>query len=111
MAAIALGMTFSLQQLYQMSSSLKIGFGITNALNDANRQVHQAQEPTQEQRNLMLMDLYGERSSLADMERAMAGLEKKLSTQTQRNKALEDAYGDRASLKDLQRAMQLYEVQ
>ncbi|KAK1919374.1 hypothetical protein P3342_009098 [Pyrenophora teres f. teres] len=45
------------------------GFGVTNALNEANRKVHAPLQPTQEQRNQMLMDSYGERSSLEDMER------------------------------------------
>ncbi|KAH7374371.1 hypothetical protein BKA66DRAFT_173667 [Pyrenochaeta sp. MPI-SDFR-AT-0127] len=92
-------------------AAIALGFGITNALDDANRKVHMALEPTQEQKNMMLMDSYGERSSLEDMERAIAGLEARLTSQTDRNKALEEAYGDRGSIKDLQRAMQIYEVQ
>jgi len=87
------------------------GFGVTNALNEANRKVHVALEPTQEQKNQMLMDSYGERSSLEDMERALAGLEAKLSSQKDRATMLEEAYGGRASIEDLQRAMELYEVQ
>jgi len=87
------------------------GFGVTNALNEANRKVHVAFEPTQEQKNQMLMDSYGERSSLEDMERALAGLEAKLSSQKDRATMLEEAYGGRASIEDLQRAMELYEVQ
>jgi hypothetical protein len=59
----------------------------------------------------MLMDSYGERSSLEDMERAIAGLEAKKATQKDRNRILEEAYGDKTSLADLQRAMELYEVQ
>lgn len=88
-----------------------IGFGVTNALNDANRKVHSALELTQEQRNQMLMDAYGERSSLQDMERAIAGLEARLTTRKDRNKILEEAYGDKTSIEDLQRAMEIYEVQ
>ena len=57
------------------------------------------------------MDLYGERNSLEDMERAIAGLEVRATTQKDRNAALEAAYGDRSSIKDLERAMQIYEVQ
>jgi len=88
------------------------GFGVTNALNEANRKVHVALEPTQEQKNQMLMDSYGERSSLEDMERALAGLEAKLSSaRKDRATMLEEAYGGRASIEDLQRAMELYEVQ
>lgn len=88
-----------------------IGFGVTNALNDANRKVHSALELTQEQKNQMLMDAYGERSSLQDMERAIAGLEARLTTRKDRNKMLEEAYGDKTSIEDLQRAMEIYEVQ
>jgi hypothetical protein len=88
-----------------------IGFGITNALNEANRKVHMALEPTQEQKNMTLMEMYGERSSLEDMERAIAGLESRAVSPKDRNKILEEAYGDKSSLKDLEKAMQLYEVQ
>lgn len=92
-------------------ANANIGFGVTNALNEANRKVHAALEPTQEQKNQMLMDAYGERSSLEDMERAIAGMEAKVTTQKDRNRILEEAYGDKASLADLQRAMEIYEVQ
>ncbi|KAL5117586.1 hypothetical protein ACEQ8H_004479 [Pleosporales sp. CAS-2024a] len=88
-----------------------IGFGITNALNEVNRKVHESLEPTQEQKNLALMEMYGERSSLQDMERAMAGLEAKPASKKDKRAVLEEAYGDKSSLKDLERAMQLYEVQ
>jgi hypothetical protein len=88
-----------------------IGYSVTTALNEANRNVHLNVEPTQEERNMMLMNAYGERSSLEDMERALAGLEAKVMSQKDRNAALENAYGDRSSIKDLERAMQIYEVQ
>lgn len=88
-----------------------IGFGVTNALNDANRRVHSALELTQEQKNQMLMDAYGERSSLEDMERAIAGLEAKATPRKDKNRMLEEAYGDKTSIEDLQRAMEIYEVQ
>ncbi|KAF1917325.1 hypothetical protein BDU57DRAFT_161637 [Ampelomyces quisqualis] len=87
------------------------GFGITNALNEANRKAHQALEPTQEQKNMILLEMYGERSSLEDMERAIAGIESRVAGAKNRNKMLEEAYGDKSSLKDLERAMQMYEVQ
>ncbi|KAH7408553.1 hypothetical protein DE146DRAFT_675580 [Phaeosphaeria sp. MPI-PUGE-AT-0046c] len=87
------------------------GFGITNALNEANRKVHQVLEPTQEEKNMALMEMYGERSTLEDMERAIAGIAAKAASPKDRNKILEEAYGDKSSLKDLERAMQLYEVQ
>lgn len=88
-----------------------IGFGIANALHEANRKAHMILEPTQEEKNQMLMDMYGERSSLEDMERAIAGMQSKPVSQKDRAKMLEEAYGDRASIKDLERAMELYEVQ
>lgn len=123
MAAIALGMIYLPKNLYSPAiqpsrrpatfpaANANIGFGITNALNEANRKVHAALEPTQEQKNMILMDSYGERSSLEDMERALAGLEARLVNEQDKNKVLEEAYGDRASIEDLQRAMQIYEVQ
>jgi hypothetical protein len=88
-----------------------IGYSITTALNESNRAVHEPVELTQEQKNQALMDLFGERSSLEDMERAIAGLETRATSQKDRNAALEAAYGDRSSIKDLERAMQIYEVQ
>ena len=84
-------------------ANANIGFGVTNALNEANRKVHSALELTQ--------DSYGERSSLEDMERAIAGMEAKMTAKKDRRRILEEAYGDKASLEDLQRAMELYEVQ
>ncbi|RYO23730.1 hypothetical protein AA0111_g8990 [Alternaria arborescens] len=92
-------------------AAVAVGFGVTNALNEANRKVHSALELTQEQKNQMLMDSYGERSSLEDMERAIAGMEAKMTAKKDRRRILEEAYGDKASLADLQRAMELYEVQ
>ncbi|EMD63419.1 hypothetical protein GGP41_005920 [Bipolaris sorokiniana] len=120
MAMVAIGMIYlprdasSSQPRRPLSlgdANANIGFGVTNALNDANRKVHSALELTQEQRNQMLMDAYGERSSLQDMERAIAGLEARLTTRKDRNKILEEAYGDKTSIEDLQRAMEIYEVQ
>jgi len=114
MAAIALGMamTSSRRTINTLDAANRhIGFGVTNALNDANRKVHQILEPTQEEKNQRLMEMYGSRSSLEDMERAIAGLDSKKSGPQDRSKILEEAYGDRGSLKDLQRVMELYEVQ
>jgi hypothetical protein len=45
------------------------------------------------------------------MERAIAGMEARVTSQKDRNAALEAAYGDRSSIKDLERAMEIYEVQ
>jgi hypothetical protein len=113
MAVIAAGMALTSRRTINTLDVANghIGFGITNALNEANRKVHQALEPSQEQKNMALMEMYGERSSLEDMERAIAGLEAKLASKKDRNAVLEEAYGDKSSLKDLERAMQLYEVQ
>lgn len=87
-----------------------IGLSITNALNEANRRAHIALEPTQEEQNRSLLEMYGERSSLEDMERAIAGINARASKQKDKSKVLEEAYGGRGSLEDLERAMQLYEV-
>lgn len=123
MAAIALGMIYLPKNFYTTSSppsrrsvtlpaaNANIGFGITSALNEVNRKVGTVAEPTQEQKNMMLMELYGERSSLEDMERALAGLEARVLTEKNKSALLEEAYGSRTSIKDLERAMQIYEVQ
>ncbi|KAF1833511.1 hypothetical protein BDW02DRAFT_377629 [Decorospora gaudefroyi] len=122
MAMIAIGMIYLPKNAIFSSSkprrtltlgdaNANIGFGVTNALNEANRKVNATPQLTQEQKNQVLMDLYGERSSLADMERAIAGMDTKVSSQKDRNRILEEAYGDKGSIKDLERAMELYEVQ
>jgi hypothetical protein len=113
MALIAVGMTLTSRRTISTLdvANRHIGFGITNALNEANRKVHMALEPTQEEKNMILLEMYGERSSLEDMERAIAGMESRVANRKDRNKILEEAYGDKSSLKDLQRAMELYEVQ
>ncbi|KAF1847507.1 uncharacterized protein K460DRAFT_363578 [Cucurbitaria berberidis CBS 394.84] len=121
MAAVALGMIYLPQNFTSTETSRRtarlpaanasIGFGISTALNEANRNIQMGLEPTQEEKNMILMDSYGERSSLEDMERAIAGLEAKPMSQKHRNVALAEAYGDRSSLKDMERAMEMYEVQ
>lgn len=113
MALVAVGMTMTSRRTINTldAANRHIGLGITNALNEANRKVHQVLEPTQEQKNMMLLEMYGERSSLDDMERAIAGIEARIANYQDRNKLLEEAYGDKSSIKDLQRAMELYEVQ
>ncbi|KAL6702484.1 hypothetical protein ACN47E_001609 [Coniothyrium glycines] len=92
-------------------AAIALGFGITNALNEANRKVHMAIEQTQEQKNMALMDAYGSRDSLEDMERALAGLGARIENEKTKNARLEEAYGARTSIRDLERAMQIYEVQ
>lgn len=123
MAVAAVGMMYIPTSLYLPRAESKprsvtldaarrhIGYTIGSDLNESNRAVHVPIELTQEQKNQQLMDLYGERSSLEDMERAIAGLEARATSQRDRNAALEAAYGDRSSIKDLERAMQIYEVQ
>ena len=123
MAVAAVGMMYIPASLYMPRVEPKprsvtldaarryIGYTIGSDLNESNRAVHVTVELTQEQKNQQLMDLYGERSSLEDMERAIAGLETRATSQKDRNAALEAAYGDRSSIKDLERAMQIYEVQ
>lgn len=121
MAAIALGMMYLPKTLIAPAplatrrtvtlpaATANIGFGVTNALDQANRKA--GMQLTQEQKNMALMDAYGERSSLEDMERALAGLEARQETKKDRNGRLEEAYGARESVKDLERAMRIYEVQ
>ena len=111
MAFIAVGMGLAGRRTLHDAANRHIGFGITNALHEANRKVHSALEPSQEQKNMMLLEMYGERSSLEDMERAIAGMDSRIANQQNRNKMLEEAYGEKSSLKDLQRAMEIYEVQ
>lgn len=123
MAVMAVGMMYIPASLYLPREPTKprtvtldaanrhIGYSITTALNESNRAVHLPVELTQEEKNQQLMDLYGERSSLEDMERAIAGMAVRATSQKDRNAALEAAYGDRSSIKDLERAMEIYEVQ
>ncbi|KAH9866791.1 hypothetical protein J1614_008484 [Plenodomus biglobosus] len=123
MAAIALGMIYlpksivapaapsSRRTVTLPAATANIGFGVTSALNDANRKVHAPAQLTQDQKNMALMDAYGERSSLEDMERALAGLEARIESEKDRNARLEEAYGARESVRDLERAMRIYEVQ
>lgn len=60
---------------------------------------------------MALMDAYGERNSLEDMERALAGLDANHQAPKDRNGRLEEAYGARETVRDLERAMKMYEVQ
>lgn len=94
------------------SANRHIGFAIANALEEHNIN-RKKEELTQAQRNTMLLDAYGARSSLEDMERAfeMMGKEEPALDQRERNRRLAEAYGDKTSLKDVQRAMEIYEVQ
>lgn len=99
------------------SANRQIGFAITNALDQQNR--NESPVPiSQEEKTRMLLDAYGERSSLEDMERAfeMTSLgAQEPTTRTmdprERNRRLLEAYGEKTSLRDLERAMEIYEVQ
>lgn len=129
MAAIAIGMIYLPASLYLESSAPSrrtvtlpaanrhIGFGIANALDEHNYKVNRAHQMTQEERNMMLLDAYGERSSLEDMERALAGHEANMEMARAKHQrkghwgGLHEAYGERKSLRDVERAMEFYEVQ
>jgi hypothetical protein len=84
----------------------QIGFAIANVLEDQNGPT----PLTQELRNSMLLDAYGARSTLEDMEGVLEFKEPVMG-EHERRKALLEAYGDRSSLKDMKKAMELYEVQ
>jgi hypothetical protein len=89
----------------------RIYLGVTNELGRHNSQ--KTSQPTQEELNLQMMNMYGDRSSLADMENALAGYQvnAKLDGPQDRRARLEEAYGDRSSLRHVRRAMEMYEVQ
>lgn len=110
------------------TANSRIGFAIANALEDYNRRspsqplnLHELQEA----RNRMLLDAYGARNSLEDMERAFAMAGEELAKtgtgfldakeaavdEKERNRRLLEAYGDKTSLRDVERAMEIYEVQ
>jgi hypothetical protein len=100
------------------SANRQINFAITNALDHHNH----SQSPTtqahlpQEEKTRMLLDAYGERSRLEDMERAFEMMslgqeETRTGDPRERNRRLLDAYGEKTSLRDLERAMEIYEVQ
>jgi hypothetical protein len=94
------------------SANRQIGFAIMNALEDQN--IKQNQAMTQEEKNMMLLEMYGEGNSLEDLERAVSGhgvMTGKKTAQSERNKMLTEAYGERKSLNDMERALRVYEVQ
>jgi hypothetical protein len=94
------------------SANRHIGFAIMNALEDQNNKQNQAM--SQEEKNMMLLEMYGEGNSLEDLERAVSGhgvMTGKKTGQSERNKMLTEAYGERKSLKDMERALMVYEVQ
>lgn len=122
MALLAMGITYAPEQLFYEPSKRTVTLGESNRrivytvaahLNHQNTRANSGYEPTQEERNQMMLDSYGDRSSLEDMEKAIAGYEAGLRPKTEFEKkaALEDAYGDRSSLQNLRRAMSIYEVQ
>jgi len=121
MAAVALGILFIPENIFDEptkrtitldQATRSIGMGIDQQLSEHNRRVNHGYELSQEERNRAMLDSYGARSSLDDMEKAIAGYEAtRPKGPHERRLALEEAYGDRSSLKHLSRAMQIYEVQ
>ena len=121
MAAIAFGMLYVPETLFVEPSKRTvtldqnvrfIGMGIDQQLSDHNRRANNGYELTQEERNQAMLDSYGSRSSLDDMEKAIAGYEAtRPKGPVETRMALEEAYGDRSSIHHLRRAMQMYEVQ
>lgn len=90
-----------------------IDFSIAQQLGEHNRRANQGYQPSLEERNWAMLDSYGGRSSLEDMEKVIANYEDSLKPmgKLERNLMLEEAYGDRSDLKHLRRAMEIYEVQ
>ena len=121
MAAIAFGMLYIPETVFIEPSKRTvtldqhnrfIGMGVDKQLSDHNQRANHGYELTQEERNQAILDMYGSRSSLDDMEKAIAGYEAtRPKGPVERRMALEEAYGDRSSLQNLRRAMQMYEVQ
>lgn len=120
MAAVALGITAIPDDFFQErtkrtvtlgQANSRISYGISNELGFHSQQANQ---PSQEELNHQMLNWYGSRSSLQDMENAIAGYE--VNTRIEdgprtRRRMLEDAYGDRSDLKHVRRAMEVYEVQ
>ncbi|KAL5376290.1 hypothetical protein PMIN04_005825 [Paraphaeosphaeria minitans] len=121
MAAVAFGMLYIPETLFIEPSKRTvtldqanrfIGMGVDQQLSDHNRRANLAYELTQEERNQAMLDSFGSRSSLDDMEKAIAGYEAtRPKGPVEARMALENAYGDRSNLQHLKRAMQIYEVQ
>ncbi|KAF2638525.1 hypothetical protein P280DRAFT_491521 [Massarina eburnea CBS 473.64] len=122
MAAVALGITYLPEQfLYEPSkrsvtldeANRRINYTMAAQLNQHNTRANPGYAPTQEERNQMMLNSYGDRSSLEDMEKAIAGYEANFvsKTEVEKRTELEEAYGDRTSLHHLKRAMSIYEVQ
>lgn len=121
MAAVAFGMLYIPETLFTEPSKRTvtldqanrfIGMGIDQQLSDHNTRANSGYELTQEERNQAMLDSYGSRSSLDDMEKAIAGYEAtRPKGPVERRMALEHAYGERSSLHHLKKAMEIYEVQ
>lgn len=121
MAAVAFGMLYIPETLFIEPSKRSvtldqanrfIGMGVDQQLSDHNRRANSGYELTQEERNQAMLDSFGSRSSLDDMEKAIAGYEAtRPKGPVETRMALENAYGERSSLQHLRRAMQMYEVQ
>jgi hypothetical protein len=121
MAAIAFGMLYVPETLFVEPAKRTvtldqanrfIGMGVDQQLSNHNRHANVGYQLTQEERNQAILDSYGSRSSLDDMEKAMAGYEAtRPKGPLETRMALENAYGERSSLQHLRRAMHMYEVQ
>jgi hypothetical protein len=119
MAAVALGITAIPEDFFReptkrtvtlSEANHNISLGVSHQLGMHSQQANQ---PTQEERNQAMLNWYGDRSSLEDMEKALLGYESniRLSGPQEKRRRLEEAYGDRSSVKHVRRAMQMYEVQ
>ncbi|KAF2448368.1 hypothetical protein P171DRAFT_428457 [Karstenula rhodostoma CBS 690.94] len=121
MAAVAFGMVYIPETVFVEptkrtvtldQANRSIGMGVAQQLSDHNRRANPTFALSQEERNQAMLDSYGSRSSLDDMEKAIAGYEATMPKgPVEARMALEDAYGERSSLQHLKRAMQIYEVQ
>ena len=119
MAAVALGIAAIPEDFFNEPTKRTVTLGEANrrislgVFNELGAQSQKANQPTQEELNQQMLNWYGDRSSLKDMENALAGYEvnAKLDGPQDRRARLEAAYGDRSSLKHVRRAMEMYEVQ
>lgn len=123
MAAVAIGMLFIPEDFFDEptkrtvtlgEANRRINFGIAYQLDEHNRRANRNFQPSLDERNWAMLDSYGGRSSLEDMEKVIAGYEGDATHpigQHEKNLILEEAYGERSDLSHLRRAMEMYEVQ
>jgi hypothetical protein len=119
MAAIALGIAAIPEDFFYEPTKRTVTLGEANrrislgVVNELGLHSQKANQPTQEELNQQMLNWFGDRSSLKDMENALAGYEvnARFDKPQDRRARLEEAYGDRSSLKHVRKAMQMYEVQ